>query len=147
MKRLLIICLLTLLFISACTNNTGSQENVNVDFYAQVESTSTNEVEISLQLTADKDFKADPNFNAKMELFQQNQDLRAEANMPQNPFMKKGERYQIITWKGQLDPGRYRLVWSSANYDGIEVSFEVKTTSSGVLTIENLITKTKVGDS
>lgn len=147
MKRLLMICLLTILLVSACSKNAGSQEKMDVEFYAQVETTSTNEVEISLQLTANQDFEADPNFNGKMELFEQNQDLRAEANMPQNPFMKKGELYQIITWKGQLDPGQYRLVWSSANYDGTEVSFEVKETSSGTLTIENLITKSNVGDS
>ncbi|MBW6473588.1 MAG: hypothetical protein K0B14_10715 [Anaerolineaceae bacterium] len=139
MKRLILFLLLFVISISGCARNDQSTEKQKIDFLAQVISNSNNEVEISLQLiTPNRDIEKDPDFNAKMELFNQNKELRAEANMPERPFMKKGELYHIFTWRGQLDPGVYQLKWSSANFGGTTVSFEVVQNPSGLISIGNL---------
>ena len=55
--------------------------------------------------------------------------------MPQNPFMKKGEIYQLLIWRGQLAPGEYQLNWSSADFGGIKVSFEIVQNPSRLISI------------
>jgi hypothetical protein len=126
------------ILVSGCTLKTQPVTNEVIEFLSQVQTNANNEVEISLQLISpDRDFDADPEFGAKMELFDQNNELRAEANMPQNPFLKKGEIYQLFTWRGQLEPGVYHLDWSCADYGGSSVSFEVVNNSSGLISIAN----------
>lgn len=116
-----------------------SEEKTKIEFLSQLETNSNNEVEITLQLIAPNgDIEKDPEFQAKMELFNENNELRAEANMPERPLMKKGELYQIFTWRGQLDPGQYQLKWSSAKFGGTDVSFEVVQNPSGLISIGNL---------
>ncbi len=143
MKRFFLLCLLSACMVSGCVMETQSQRAANVDFFAQVQTTSNNEVEISLQVSPNKDFESDPNFNGTMKLFNEDHELRAEANFHENPVMKKDELYQLFTWRGQLDPGSYQLDWYSANYAGTEVFFEVRQTSAGLIAIENLVAKSK----
>jgi uncharacterized protein YbaA (DUF1428 family) len=125
--------------MSGCMTKDVPEEKMKIDFLSQVQANSNNEVEISLQLISpDRDIEVDPAFDAKMELINENKELRAEANMPERPFMKKGELYQIFTWRGQLDPGNYQLNWSSANFGGTTVAFEVVQNPSGLISIGNL---------
>jgi hypothetical protein len=55
--------------------------------------------------------------------------------MKENPFMKKGETYQIMTWKGFLEPGEYLLEWYSEKYGGTQIEFEVEKLESGNFSI------------
>jgi len=138
MKRLIFLSSMMAILMNGCTSKTQFATSEIIDFLAQVQTNTNNEVEISLQLISpDRDFDADPEFNAKMELFDQNNELRAEANMPQNPFMKKGETYQLFTWRGILEPGVYQLDWSCADFGGSRVSFEVVKNPSGSISIGN----------
>jgi len=124
-------------FVSGCTSEDQSQKKATINFLAQITTNSNNEVEISLQLISpDHDFDADPEFNAKMQLFEENNELRAQADMPQNPFMKKGELYQLITWRGILEPGSYCLEWNAPEYGGTINTFEVKILDSGLISID-----------
>ena len=86
-------------------------------------------------ISPDRDIEVDPEFNAKMEFFDGNNELRAEADMPESPFMKKDELYQLVTWRGILDPGTYRLEWSSPEYGGTINTFEVMILDSGLISI------------
>ena len=86
-------------------------------------------------ISPDRNFEADPEFNAKMQLFDENNGLRAQADMPQSPFMKKGELYQLVTWRGILEPGSYRLEWSAPEYGGTINTFEVLIMDSGLISI------------
>lgn len=136
MKRLILLLTMFVLLMSGCTSKPQPTSNEIIDFLAQVQTDANNEVEITLELISpDRDFEADPEFTAKMILLDQNNELRAEANMPQNPFMKKGEIYQLLIWRGQLEPGEYQLDWSSAEFGGIKVSFEIVQNPSGLISI------------
>ena len=138
MKRLIFLLSMMAILMNGCTSKTQLVTSEIIEFLAQVQTNANNEVEISLQLISpDRDFDADPEFNAKMELFDQSNELRAEANMPQNPFMKKGETYQLFTWRGILEPGVYQLDWSCADFGGSRVSFEVVKNPSGSISIGN----------
>jgi len=139
MKRMILLFVLLGVSLCGCSSNNLRVDKEKIDFLAQVQTSSNNEVDISLQLISpDRDMEADSDFQAKMELFNGNKEIRAEANMPERPFMKKGEIYQIFTWRGQLDPGSYELKWSSDNYEGTNLSFEVVENSSGSISIGNL---------
>lgn len=139
MKRIILFLFLIVITLSGCMTKDVSEEKTKIEFLSQLETNSNNEVEITLQLIAPNgDIEKDPEFQAKMELFNENNELRAEANMPERPFMKKGELYQIFTWRGQLDPGQYQLKWSSAKFGGTDVSFEVVQNPSGMISIGNL---------
>lgn len=139
MKRIILFLFLIVITLSGCMTKDVSEEKTKIEFLSQLETNSNNEVEITLQLIAPNgDIEKDPEFQAKMELFNENNELRAEANMPERPFMKKGELYQIFTWRGQLDPGQYQLKWSSAKFGGTDVSFEVVQNPSGLISIGNL---------
>ena len=138
MKRLIFLLSTMVILVSGCTSKTQLATSEIIEFLSQVQTNANNEVEISLQLTSpNRDFDADPEFNAKMELIDQNDELRAVANMPQNPFMKKGEVYQLFTWRGKLEPGVYQLNWSCADFGGSSVSFEVVKYPSGLISIAN----------
>ncbi len=90
------------------------------------------EVEIALQIMSPQiDLEMDEDFNGRMVLFDPNHELRAEAVMNQRPFMKGGELYHIMTWKGYLEPGVYQLDWSAPDYDGTKITFEVYELDSG----------------
>ena len=139
MKRIILFLFLIDITLGGCMTKDISEEKTQMEFLSQLETNSNNEVEITLQLIAPNgDIEKDPEFQAKMELFNENNELRAEANMPERPFMKKGELYQIFTWRGQLDPGQYQLKWSSAKFGGTDVSFEVVQNPSGLISIGNL---------
>lgn len=139
MKKLFFILVLLSITMSGCKSRNEFTEKDKVDFLAQVETNSNNEVDISLQLISPaSDMEADPDFDANMKLYNEDNELRAEANMPERPFMKKGELYQIFTWRGQLDPGKHQLNWSSEEFSGIKVSFEVVENPSGQISIEEL---------
>ena len=139
MKKLFLVLFLLSITMSGCKSSKEFAEKDKVDFLAQVETNSNNEVDISLQLISPaSDMEVDPDFNANMKLYNEENELRAEANMPERPFMKKGELYQVFTWRGQLDPGNYELDWSSTEFSGIQVSFEVVEKTSGQVSIEEL---------
>jgi hypothetical protein len=127
------LALMLILLTVACNKQPAPTENIlQVDFYAPIQTSSDNEVEISLQIMSpQKDFNADKNFDGRMELFDPNHELRAEAVMKQSPFMKGGELYHIMTWKGFLEPGVYQLDWSAPNYGGTKITFEVYENDSG----------------
>lgn len=133
MKLIRYISFVFILLGVACVKQPGLIESQpEVEFYVPIQTTSENEVEISLQLTSTKaDFEADPDFDGRMKLFDSNNELRAEAVTNQNPFMKEGEIYQIVTWRGYLDPGEYQLEWSAPNYGGTQITFEVYEHDSG----------------
>lgn len=136
MKNLKMILFVTLLFLTACSNATQNPEDPTLDFYAPMKTTSENEVEINLQIASPKaDFDADSEFNGNMKIYAPNNELRAEAVMKENPFMKKGETYQIMTWKGFLEPGEYLLEWYSEKYGGTQIEFEVEKLESGNFSI------------
>ena len=126
--RKTILFLLVLVFSACTTNNSGniSQQlnESNLEFMTDIQVNENNEVEISLQMIShQRDLEADPDFNAKMELFNENNELRAEAFMPENPNMKKGEVYQVFTWRGILEPGTYQLNWFAKDYEGCRISY------------------------
>ena len=87
MKRLILLLSMMAVMMSGCASKTQLATSGIIEFLAQVQTNAHNEVEISLQLISpDRDFDVDLEFNAKMELIDQDNELRAEANMPQNPF-------------------------------------------------------------
>lgn len=133
MKLIRYISFAFIFLIVACVKQPSPiKSQPEIEFYAPIQTTSENEVEISLQMKSTKaDFEADPGFDGRMKLFDSNNELRAEAVTYQNPFMKKGELYQIVTWRGYLDPGEYQLTWSAPNYGGTQITFEVYEHDSG----------------
>ena len=140
--RKTILFILVLVFSGCTTNNSGnlSQQlnESNLEFMTHIQVKENNEVEISLQMISQqRNLEADPDFNAKMELFTENNELRAEAFMPENPNMKKGKIYQVFTWRGELEPGTYQLNWFAKDYEGTRVTFDVVKEASGRLTIGN----------
>jgi len=143
MKLQKIFLFLLVLFISGCTTikkgNTNQQlKESNLEFMTHIEVNDNDEVDISLQMIShERDLEADSDFNAKMELFTENNELRAEAFMPENPNMKKGEMYQVFTWRGVLEPGSYQLNWFAKDYEGTRITFDVIQNASGKLLIGN----------
>ena len=139
MKFVKYLTLILILLTVACNKQTTpSDESPKIDFFAPIQTTSENEVEISMQIMSPKsDMEADEEFNGRMELFDPNHELRAEAVMNQSPFMKGGELYHIMTWKGYLEPGVYQLDWSAPDYGGTKITFEVYELDSGIFDIRN----------
>ncbi len=136
MKKFGIFLLTSLLILSACTNTAQNSEEPELEFYAPMKTSLENEVEIDLQMVASQaDFVADPEFDGRMKIYDSNKELRAEAVMNENPFMKKGETYLIMTWKGFLEPGDYVLEWFSGKYGGTQIEFEVDELGSGIFSI------------
>jgi len=132
MKLFKVLMLSILMVLSACSSIDLPNQDPEIEFFAPITTTLENEVEISLQLQSPKsDFDADPEFKANMKLFDPTGELRAEAALPQNPFMKKGEIYQLVTWRGFLEPGEYTLEWSSSSFGGTLITFEVIESDSG----------------
>lgn len=132
MKSFKLFMLSILMVLSACSSINFPNQDPEIEFFAPITTTLENEVEISLQLQSSKsDFDADPEFKANMKLYDPAGELRAEASLPQNPFMKRGEIYQLITWRGFLEPGEYKLEWSSSTYGGTLITFEVVESDSG----------------
>lgn len=126
MNSFKVFLLSILMVLSACSSNDFLNQDPEIEFFAPINTTLENEVEISLQLQSPKsDFDADPEFKANMKLYDPAGELRAEASLPQNPFMKRGEIYQLITWRGFLEPGEYTLEWSSSSYGGTLITFDV----------------------
>ncbi|HSM26225.1 MAG TPA: hypothetical protein VK856_15280 [Anaerolineaceae bacterium] len=132
MKSVKIFLLSFLIVLSACTSTNSVGQEPEIEFSARIQTTFDNEMEISLQIYSPKsDFDADPEFDASMKLLDPSGELRAEAALPQNPFMKRGELYQLITWRGFLEPGEYKLEWSAPTFGGTQITFEVVEQSSG----------------
>ena len=127
MKFMKYCALMLILLTVACnTQPTPTEDSLPIDFFAPIQTTTENEVEIALQIMSlQKDLKVDEEFDGRMELFDPNHELRAEAVMNQRPFMKGGELYHLMTWKGYLEPGVYQLDWSAPNYGGTKITFEV----------------------
>jgi len=98
------LALMLILLTVACNKQTTPiEKSLQIDFFAPVQTTTENEVEISLQIMSpQKDLEMDEDFNGRMVLFDANHELRAEAVMNQRPLMKGGELYHIMTWKGYL---------------------------------------------
>ena len=64
--------------VSGCTSKSQPATNEIIEFLTQIQTNANNEVEITLQLISpDRDFDVNPEFNAKMELIDQNNELRA----------------------------------------------------------------------
>ncbi len=74
-----------------------------------------------------------------MQLFDPNGDLLASVDLPQNPLMKSGETYPLVTWRGDLEPGKYQLEWGAPGYGGTISTFEVVTLDSGLISIGDQI--------
>jgi hypothetical protein len=130
--------LMLILLTVACNKQSTPTDDVKIDFFAPIKTTTENEVEISLQIMSPKgDVEVDEDFNGRMELYDPNHELRAEAVMNQRPFMKGGELYHIMTWKGYLEPGVYQLDWSAPNFGGTQITFEVYELDSGIFDIRN----------
>lgn len=133
MKLMKYLALMLILLTVACNKQSNSTDNsLQIDFFAPIQTTAENEVEIALQIMSPQiDLEMDEDFNGRMVLFDPNHELRAEAVMNQRPFMKGGELYHIMTWKGYLEPGVYQLDWSAPDYGGTKITFEVYELDSG----------------
>jgi len=133
MKLMKYLALMLILLTVACNKQSNSTDNsLQIDFFAPIQTMAEIEVEIALQIMSPQiDLEMDEDFNGRMVLFDPNHELRAEAVMNQRPFMKGGELYHIMTWKGYLEPGVYQLDWSAPDYDGTKITFEVYELDSG----------------
>jgi hypothetical protein len=104
MKLMKYLALMLILLTVACNKQSNSTDNsLQIDFFAPIQTMAEIEVEIALQImSAQIDLEMDEDFNGRMVLFDPNHELRAEAVMNQRPFMKGGELYHIMTRKGYL---------------------------------------------
>lgn len=139
MKLMKYLALMFILLTVACNKQSNSTDNsLQIDFFAPIQTMAEIEVEIALQIMSPQiDLEMDEDFNGKMVLFDHNHELRAEAVMNQRPFMKGGELYHIMTWKGYLEPGVYQLDWSAPDYGGTKITFEVYELDSGYFDIRD----------
>lgn len=132
MKRIIVLlaCLLVII-AGGCNSKIESQQEPNLDFFAQIQTNPNNEVEIKLQLSSqEQNLELDPEFSGRMVLVDSSGELRSEAMMTSRPAMNRGEIAELMSWRGILEPGIFQLDWSSTNYGGVKISFEVMINSS-----------------
>jgi hypothetical protein len=120
--RVLIGVALVLLAMGACTpgQEAAADQKPLLNFETQITVHEGYEVEIALGVKNEgrKPFEGDKQFNGQMQLTNLETDkVRATANIVSLGRIEAGDTEWIMDWKGELDPGHYRLTWSADGYD------------------------------
>jgi len=122
-----IFLLASALFLGACRSQPPTADvpvrQLLLNFFAIVKATPEEEVQMEIGVSGVNEVPADPAFAALWELRDEDGNLRAAGETPELPRVV-GEQV-LVTWQGQLTPGRYELTWGAPQYGGLVKVFEV----------------------
>jgi hypothetical protein len=84
------------------------------------------EASLGVRNVSDVAFAGDKRFNGQMELrYAESGELRASASLVPLQSLAPGELVEPLTWKGELAPGGYILIWGAEGYGETKFSFGI----------------------
>ena len=126
-QTLVLTLILSLTATMGCTTNQLPPGMPNLIFESFMQETLEGEFLISLEVcnTGLGIFEGDENFNGVMEVRDEDWDVRTRAEIIRIQALEQGESVFPISWRGDLLPGIYTLIWGAPDYGFTEIDFEV----------------------
>jgi hypothetical protein len=127
-KIVLWMLLLALVMVlGACRSQSPTEEvpvrQLLLNFFAIVKAAPEEMVQMEIGVSGVTELPDDPAFAGLWELRDAAGNRRAAGEIAELPRLA-GEQV-LVTWQGQLDPGRYELTWGAPEYGGLVKVFEI----------------------
>jgi len=134
-KHILVTCLILVVGLAGCTGSSAElrEERAPIDFVVDL-------AEDGPQLAITFGLRrvgvlSQETLDAYWQLTDAAGELRAESISPAvdaNAIPDDGSTLEIMTWRGELDPGRYELIWGVNGLGSRTVQFEVLSNDGGL---------------